>query len=121
MGWIAYDSLTPEINESAFDNGNWSVFYGDVWEGVWPKMPSARGNLVTMPAFVDANHAGNVMTRQSNTGIILYLQNALIVWYIRRQNMIKAVQLWGRKPCLHQNHVSHQFLCDCSINLSNDK
>ncbi len=35
MGWIAYDLLTLEINESAFHNGNWTEFYGDVKE----KMP----------------------------------------------------------------------------------
>jgi hypothetical protein len=26
MGWIVHDSLTPEINESAFYSGNWSEF-----------------------------------------------------------------------------------------------
>jgi hypothetical protein len=35
MGWIAYDLLTLEMNESAFHNGNWTEFYGDVKE----KMP----------------------------------------------------------------------------------
>jgi hypothetical protein len=36
-------------------------------------MLKARGNPVTISAFVDANHAGNVMMRQSHTGIILYV------------------------------------------------
>jgi hypothetical protein len=37
-------------------------------------MPEPFGNPVTLHAFVDANHAGNVVTRWSHTGILLYLQ-----------------------------------------------
>jgi hypothetical protein len=49
-----------------------------------------RENLVTIPVFVDLNHTGNVMTRQLHTGIILYIQNALIVWYSKRQNTVEV-------------------------------
>jgi hypothetical protein len=90
MGRIAYDSLTPEINGSVFRDGDWKEFYGDVQEEMPPKMPKARGNPVTISAFVDANHAGNVVTRRSHTGIILYVQNAPIVWYSKRQNTVEA-------------------------------
>ena len=38
----------------------------------------------------NANHAGNVMMRQLHTGIIFYIQNALIVWCSKRQNTAKA-------------------------------
>jgi hypothetical protein len=38
----------------------------------------------------NANHAGNVMMRHLHTGIILYVQNAPIVWYSKRQNMVEA-------------------------------
>jgi hypothetical protein len=38
MGQIVYDSLTLEINESAFHSGNWSEFYGDVQEEMTQKM-----------------------------------------------------------------------------------
>ena len=44
MGWIAYDSLTPEINSSVFHDGDWKEFYGDVQEEMPPKMPKSRGN-----------------------------------------------------------------------------
>jgi hypothetical protein len=30
---------------------------------------------------VDANHAGNKVTRRSHTGIIIFVQNAPIIWY----------------------------------------
>ena len=41
-------------------------------------------------AFVDANHAGNVVTRRSHTGIILYVQNAPIMWFSKRQNTVET-------------------------------
>jgi hypothetical protein len=44
MGWIAYHSLTPEINESACHSGDWSEFNGDEQE----EMPKVRGNPVRL-------------------------------------------------------------------------
>ena len=35
-------------------------------------MPKPRGNLVNMSAFVDANHAGNVVTCRLHRGIIIF-------------------------------------------------
>jgi hypothetical protein len=40
--------------------------------------------------FDDANHAGNVVTRLSHTGILLILQNSPIVWLSRRQNTVET-------------------------------
>ena len=43
-----------------------------------------------MSAFVDANHAGNVVTRRLHTGIIIYVCNAVIIWYSKRQNTVEV-------------------------------
>jgi hypothetical protein len=53
-------------------------------------MPEPRGNPVIISAFVDANHAGNVVTRRSHTGIIIYVQNAPVIWFSKRQNTVEA-------------------------------
>jgi hypothetical protein len=74
----------PKIDESVFnDNTDWTSFYGNVEEELPPKMPEPRGNPVTMSAFVDANHAGNVVTRHSHSGILTYVQNAPIFWFLK--------------------------------------
>ena len=39
-----------------------------------------------MNAFVDANHAGNKLTRRSHTGIIIYLNCSPILWYSKAQS-----------------------------------
>jgi hypothetical protein len=40
--------------------------------------------------FFNANHAGNVVTRRSHTGILIYVQNAPIIWYSKKQTTVKA-------------------------------
>ncbi len=62
-GRLTYDPVTPTIDYSVFnDNANWMSFYGNVEKELPPKMPKPTGNPVTISAFVDANHAGNVVT-----------------------------------------------------------
>ena len=54
-------------------------------------MPEPKGkSVVVVSCFVDANHAGNVITRRSHTGIILYVQNAPIIWFSKRQNTVES-------------------------------
>jgi hypothetical protein len=53
-------------------------------------MPEPRGHPVNISAFVDANHAGNVVTRRSHTGIFIFVQNAPIIWFSKRQNTVEA-------------------------------
>ena len=38
----------------------------------------------------NANHAGNVVTHQSHSGIIIFVQNAPIIWFSERQNTVEA-------------------------------
>ena len=59
-------------------------------EELLPKIPEPRGNVVRISAFVDANHAGNVVTRRSHSGIIIFVQNAPIIWFSKSQNTVEA-------------------------------
>jgi hypothetical protein len=53
-------------------------------------MPEPKGKSVITSCFVDANHAGNVVTRRSHTGILLYVNNAPVQWYSKRQNTVES-------------------------------
>ena len=91
MGKLAYDLKTPEVDESAFNNNaDLKDFYGDVEEELPPKMPEPCGNVVRISDFVDANHAGIVVTHRSHSGIIIFVQNAPIIWFSKRQNTVEA-------------------------------
>jgi hypothetical protein len=59
---IVFDPADPIINPTAFIEQDWSEFYGNVEEEMPPKMPEPLGSPVTISAFVDANHAGSVVT-----------------------------------------------------------
>ena len=53
-------------------------------------MPEPLGKPVIISAFVDANHAGNVVTRRSHTGIFIFLNNALIIAFSKKQNTVES-------------------------------
>ena len=53
-------------------------------------MPEPKGTSVVVSCFVDANHAGNAITRRSHTGILIYVQNAPIIWFSKRQNTVES-------------------------------
>jgi hypothetical protein len=74
------------LNSKAF----WRDFYGNVCEELPPNMQEPKSKVVIMSCFVDANHAGNVITQQSHTGIIVYVQNAPIKWLLKRQNIVES-------------------------------
>ena len=53
-------------------------------------MPEPLGEGISISCFVDADHAGNKITRRSHTGIIIFVNSAPIVWYSKRQNTVES-------------------------------
>jgi hypothetical protein len=45
---------------------------------------------VSTHCFVDADHAGNRITRRSQTGILIFCIRAPILWYSKRQNTVET-------------------------------
>ena len=81
----------PNVNEAAFNaDADWRDFYGDASKELPPKMPKPLGKPVYISCFVDANLAGNVITQRSHTGILIYVQNAPITWFSKRQNTVES-------------------------------
>ena len=72
------DMPPPEWNERFNLVADWTEFYGDIKEEVPPDAPKPLGEFVKISGYVDSNHAGNVVTRRSHTGIFIFLNNALI-------------------------------------------
>ena len=74
-------------------------------------MPKARGKTVSMHFFVDSDHAGNKVTRRSHTGFIIYLQNAPVIWFSKRQNNVESSS-FGRELVAMRISVEHiKALC----------
>lgn len=53
-------------------------------------MPQPRGKSVQLSCYVDTDHAGNLMTRRSHLGILLYLNNTPIIWYSKRHYTVES-------------------------------
>jgi hypothetical protein len=88
---IVFDPTTPLLDESSFNHdADWKPFYGDIVEPKPNDAPFPLGLPVDIACFVDANHAGNVITRRSHTGIIIFVQNAPILWFSKKQNTVES-------------------------------
>lgn len=80
-----------EIYADKFNaDAEWFEFYGDVKEEIPSDAPEPRGKPVEITAWVDADHAGDKLTRRSHTGLIIFLQSAPIFWYSKRQATIES-------------------------------
>ena len=64
--------------------------YVDAEEQLPHNAPEPRGNEVDLNVFVDADHAGNRITRRSHTGIIIYANMSPISWFSKRQNNVES-------------------------------
>ena len=94
-GRIAFDGTYQATDarlfeESVTDTSEWADFYPDACEAMPGKMIEPLGNPVSVRAYVDANHAGNLANRRSHSGILIYVNNAPIIWYSKRQNTVES-------------------------------
>ncbi len=95
---IMFDGKYPKVHESWFKKYDWHDFYRDAEEAIPPNAPEPRGNSVSMSCFVDANHAGNTKDRRSQTGILIFINRAPIIWYSKRQATVEA-STFGAEFC----------------------
>ena len=64
--------------------------YPDACDELPHNMPKPLGIGVDINAFVDADHAGNRVTRRSHTGILIYCNMAPIMWYSKKQSTVES-------------------------------
>ena len=67
-----------------------SELYPDAVEERPPNAPKPRGRRVQIFCFVDADHAGDQVTRRSRNGILIFINNAPIIWSSKRQNTVEC-------------------------------
>jgi hypothetical protein len=94
--------------------------------------PTPHGKPVEIRCHVDANHAGDKLTRQSQTGIVIFLNGAPIAWYSKKQNTVEtstfgsefvalkiaAEMLWGLRYKLRMMgiHITGRSYVYCGNN-----
>ena len=53
-------------------------------------MPEPRGHGFIMRAKVDADHASDTVSRRSRTGLLIYLNSALVYWWSKKQTSVES-------------------------------
>lgn len=69
---------------------DWSDFYRDAKEIIPPDCPKPLGKPVQITCFVDSDLAGDHVTRRSRTGVLIYLNRSLTLWYSKKQTSIET-------------------------------
>jgi hypothetical protein len=87
---ILLEDSEPMVDERNFYKADWTDFYPDTCEAIPPNAPAPRGNPILILCFVDADHAGNRITRRSYSGIIIFCNCAPIQWYSKHQNTVES-------------------------------
>ena len=92
---MVFDPSEPEIDLNEFPRQDWSysVYSSpgeELKEVLPPDMPEPLGNGFTIRCFVDADHAGNLVTRRSRTGFVVMLNNAPVYWYSKKQGSVET-------------------------------
>ena len=81
------------IDHSQFpveDHENWCEFYPDAEEEIPKDIPVAKGKGVRITVYVDADHAHDLVTRRSVTGIVLFLNNTPVRMISKRQKTVET-------------------------------
>jgi hypothetical protein len=55
-----------------------------------PNSPVSKGRSVFLRLFVDSDHAGNMVTRQSRTGFAQLINNAIVNLFSKKQGSVES-------------------------------
>ena len=81
---ILFDDLKKGIDQ-------WRDFYPETIDLFPHGMPEALGKSVQTICYVDANNAGSLLNRRSNSGILIYINNTPVIWYSNRYNTVETL------------------------------
>jgi hypothetical protein len=87
---IYLDPSHPSISESRFQACDWTDFYKYAEEPIPSNMPTARGRIMSAHCFVDSDHAGDKVSRRSQTGMLIFCNTAPIMACSKRQNSVEG-------------------------------
>ena len=89
---MVFDPSDPVIDEDEFERKDWtsSEFGGTMSEELPKNMPHPRGQGFTISSMVDADHAGDTITRRSRTGFLVYLNSAPVSWLSKKQASVES-------------------------------
>ena len=82
---IVFDPTYPDIQINDFEKKNWEQHYGNCEEEIPEDCPRPLGKELIIRSYVDADFAGDVLTRRSRTGFIVMLNSSPVYWFSKKQ------------------------------------
>ena len=99
---IVFDPTFPTIDYDNFPRKDWTSAYGDIKEDIPDNAPESRGEGFIMTAYVDADHAGDKLTRRSRTGYLIFLNMSPIYWHSKKQTSVETSSFGSEFVALKQ-------------------
>ena len=85
---LVFDPTPGDFDRNLFERQDWSYSpysYEGLTEILPEGMPTPHGPSMTIRVYVDSDHAGDLITRRSRTGFIVFLNNSPIFWSSKKQ------------------------------------
>ena len=87
---IEFDAAHPSIDERRFKKYDWYEFYSGTKEAIPLDCTEPLGNSIPTHCFVDADLAGNLISRGIQTRVLIFCNRAPIIWHSKRQNSVET-------------------------------
>ena len=87
---MVFDDTEPDLKGFEFKECDWSEAYHGAKEAIPLDVPEQRGNSVVTTCYVDADHAGDRLTRRSHTGVYIFVNRAPIIWFSKKQRTVES-------------------------------
>ena len=91
----------PRDSGNLNEGKNWQEHYPDSEDEFMSNMPDYLVLPLRITFFLDAIKNGDHLTRRSYSGILIYINHALIIWYSKRQNTAEAFSFVSEIICGH--------------------
>ena len=95
---MVFDPSYPNISKDDFTKRQWKEFYGNASEAIPPNAPVPLGKEFIMRCFVDADFAGDQISRRSRSGFLVLLNMAPVYWFSKKQSTIET-STFGSEFC----------------------
>jgi hypothetical protein len=82
-----------KMDHPPMPNYDWVAFYRDDKEIIPPNAPEPRCNSVQTTCFADSDHAGDLTSQKSRTGVLVFANRAPIIFYSKKQGSIETSSL----------------------------
>lgn len=91
QGRVTCDPNVPPFSQVERTTSNkWREYYPDATEELPFDLPTPRGNAVRVTVFVDADHAHDVVTRRSVTGMVAFVNGMIVRTYSKKQRTVES-------------------------------